>query len=91
MAGEKIEEHRLVVALEKDGIRKFPAEIDQVVENSPGVRPAVDVVAKKHHLVRFGWCDPCHQSLEVVATAVDVADGQQTALLRCLFCRCHVQ
>lgn len=77
LGAERVEKYLLVVAAQKDRLRKVFAQIEQVLDDPLRIRAAVDVVAEENQAVIRGRPHLEIQVDQFVETAVDIADGDQ--------------
>ena len=68
------EQHVLVVAAQEDRVERLVAETQQAIDERADGRPAVDVVPEEHDRVAALGRQRLEQDLELVGTAVQVAD-----------------
>src|SRR5262249_23038487 len=74
---EEIEEHVLMVALEKDTRRAVAPQAEEAIDDALRRRSAVDVVAEKDELIVGSRREMVEKDVEFVDAAVEVPDGEE--------------
>ena len=77
-ARQDIKQHFFVISEDKGQLAGV-VEFDEQVKNLPGLRAAIDRVAKNHELIRSLQLPSIQQGLQGHMTAMNVADNNQSA------------